>query len=259
MKEYDEEAIIEFFLSSIPREDLLRLLADLEHYSEIFHSVADAVDDIEDAQLLIEQRIALLRNDGSAPPTRDDFFDSLFALDPRTLDEGNQECGICGDKFGTADAEHAVRLPCGHVIGKDCVTHWLNEEWDAPSRHYIVVCYKESCPFCRRTLYQRTHVDAAPRNGRTLIEGEDFRPVTSLGPESESESESNSDSTFEPWSDSDSDSDYEPDPDPYSGFCSDFIHSEVHLRSLHERHRDNREDPGDSEYLPSESDDDMDD
>ena len=49
-------------------------------------------------------------------------------------------CHICMDSFGgTEDPESPVQLPCGHVMGRKCISRWLGTN--------------DSCPLCRRVLF----------------------------------------------------------------------------------------------------------
>ena len=50
-------------------------------------------------------------------------------------------CNICMESFGsTENPEPPVRLPCGHVMGRNCISQWLTTS--------------NSCPLCRRVLFQ---------------------------------------------------------------------------------------------------------
>lgn len=49
-------------------------------------------------------------------------------------------CTICMEPFGgTEDSEIPVQLPCRHLVGRKCISRWLES--------------KNSCPFCRRVLF----------------------------------------------------------------------------------------------------------
>ena len=50
------------------------------------------------------------------------------------------DCNICMEPFGsTEDPESPVQLPCGHVMGRKCISRWLETS--------------NSCPLCRRVLF----------------------------------------------------------------------------------------------------------
>ena len=71
------------------------------------------------------------------------FVDSLPKVAVDSLDVDERECGICREPYGEVSAsepEEAVKLPCGHVLGKECLTVMI-----ASWRH-------QSCPLCRRTI-----------------------------------------------------------------------------------------------------------
>ena len=54
------------------------------------------------------------------------FLNSLPILPLADLPEGNQNCHICIEPFQEApDSEKAVRLPCRHILGKNCLEKWL--------------------------------------------------------------------------------------------------------------------------------------
>lgn len=57
------------------------------------------------------------------------------------------ECPICKEPYGqkapdTGIKEHAVRLPCDHVVGRECIAMWL-----APESN------KNTCPLCREEFF----------------------------------------------------------------------------------------------------------
>ena len=59
----------------------------------------------------------------------------------------DQNCGICLSKYGkeeNLDKDTPAKLPCGHVIGAECIKLWLQQH--------------KSCPLCRREVFTRTFV-----------------------------------------------------------------------------------------------------
>lgn len=75
------------------------------------------------------------------------FLDGLSQIDLATLPEGSV-CKICHVTYGngTEDGsamEAAVRLPCGHDFGADCIRTWLSPDKEA----------KNSCPYCRTEFW----------------------------------------------------------------------------------------------------------
>ena len=64
-------------------------------------------------------------------------------------DLNNDSCSICFREYETTPSsdeasEIAIRLPCGHVMGLECISTWLLAE--AGGRN-------NSCPYCRRKLF----------------------------------------------------------------------------------------------------------
>lgn len=76
-----------------------------------------------------------------------EFVAQLPTVSSADLVYGNR-CGICREAYGTnitgSDivTEDAVRLPCGHEFGHDCLSTWLSPEQG-----------KNSCPLCRAELF----------------------------------------------------------------------------------------------------------
>lgn len=66
----------------------------------------------------------------------------LTAIDIATLEDTEEDrtCTICTDPLGVAQEDHEVEdpcsLPCGHIIGRSCITQWLMAN--------------TTCPLCRR-------------------------------------------------------------------------------------------------------------
>ncbi|EFC44897.1 hypothetical protein NAEGRDRAFT_5673, partial [Naegleria gruberi] len=46
----------------------------------------------------------------------------------------DQSCAVCICDFEECD--ELIRLPCGHVFHKDCVSTWLNEHNTCPTCRY---------------------------------------------------------------------------------------------------------------------------
>lgn len=73
----------------------------------------------------------------------------LLPVQSATLPEDEQTCSICMNKYDTpstatrtepSETEPAVRLICNHVIGKNCIQHWLDDG-------------NTVCPLCRTDVY----------------------------------------------------------------------------------------------------------
>ncbi len=64
------------------------------------------------------------------------------------LPDDNRDCPICMEEYVTPEHyEPPVRLPCDHVIGKDCLRSWLKSS--------VLNLNNNTCPMCRTVLYNR--------------------------------------------------------------------------------------------------------
>lgn len=73
------------------------------------------------------------------------FVFSLNRAQPDQLDDG--ECPLCCSPYERHSKDHfPVLLPCGHIVGADCLSESLKDN--------------ESCPYCRATIF--TAPAAAP-------------------------------------------------------------------------------------------------
>ena len=71
------------------------------------------------------------------------------SLEPAEIPPDHQECGICDKNFNSledTDVEYAVLLPCGHIIGRQCLAAWI-----CPSLRGN----NNTCPYCRRELFEK--------------------------------------------------------------------------------------------------------
>lgn len=72
------------------------------------------------------------------------FMDSLPKVSVDSLEVDARECGICREPYAEViddrEPEEAVKLPCGHVLGKACLTVMI-ESW-----------HHRTCPLCRRSI-----------------------------------------------------------------------------------------------------------
>ena len=65
-------------------------------------------------------------------------------------------CNICMEHFGdTEDSESPVQLPCHHVVGRNCISRWLET--------------KNSCPFCRHVLFEPEEITEAERDAHAEV------------------------------------------------------------------------------------------
>ncbi|CAF9922814.1 MAG: Ubiquitin-protein ligase [Heterodermia speciosa] len=90
------------------------------------------------------------------------WFNALPTIDPETLHKEDQNCVICLLSYSSPSpaslqqnenpaSENPIRLPCGHVIGQECLRKWLSP---APAGGN-----SNKCPLCRHHLF-----DAWPSN-----------------------------------------------------------------------------------------------
>lgn len=58
-------------------------------------------------------------------------------------DVTEKDCPICLSEYGTGSPNDVpVKLPCGHILGADCMHTWLNSG-------------KNTCPQCRHQVFNR--------------------------------------------------------------------------------------------------------
>ena len=70
-------------------------------------------------------------------------------------------CNICMEPFGsTEDPESPVQLPCGHVMGRKCISRWLETS--------------NSCPLCRHVLFVQGRGSQFEQEGSVLFGQENF-------------------------------------------------------------------------------------
>ncbi len=79
------------------------------------------------------------------------FVARLPTVGPGVLAKEDQQCPICMEEYGTMPSttgifEHAVRLPCNHLVGSECISLWLTP---SPPSHS-----KNTCPLCRNIFFE---------------------------------------------------------------------------------------------------------
>lgn len=88
------------------------------------------------------------------------FVRSLRHIDPTSLgsDPTDQQCSICLEKYGIVLGSDApAQLPCGHIMGAECLKKWLVRS--------------ESCPQCRRRVFKRPGQPDEFTKERDLLRG----------------------------------------------------------------------------------------
>ena len=79
------------------------------------------------------------------------FLESLPVIKLGDLPEDSQTCHICHELYtdpSPEGAENPVKLPCGHVLGSECLAKWFNGS-------------KNSCPMCRAILFSQNTTNAS--------------------------------------------------------------------------------------------------
>ena len=104
----------------------------------------------------------LLSHLNKADLAQKNFLESLPQVKPESLPQSRRKCAICSsllalrpNQFERAPPsglrETAVRLPCGHVAGLDCLSKWVAEPNLA--RGHLG---RSDSPCCRRVMFSRS-------------------------------------------------------------------------------------------------------
>lgn len=77
------------------------------------------------------------------------FLNNLPNVARGVLGEDEQRCSICMEPYGCTPSENGiierpVRLACNHIIGSECIAHWVSSSAQGTN----------VCPICRRVLFQ---------------------------------------------------------------------------------------------------------
>ena len=100
------------------------------------------------------------------------FFNELKAVAFNELPLGDQECPICRQEYDDPEKENVgcipVRLPCSHVLGKECLAIWItplggwkdmNGQWEQRmnwfKNPFIRFSGAADCPLCRRVFFEK--------------------------------------------------------------------------------------------------------
>ncbi|KAH7323565.1 hypothetical protein BKA65DRAFT_481375 [Rhexocercosporidium sp. MPI-PUGE-AT-0058] len=91
--------------------------------------------------------------------------------------EADRACTVCTDPLGVAqgdhDAEEPCSLPCGHIIGRACITKWLMSN--------------TSCPLCRRDY--KIELSRSPDVIQDLLAVAPAEPLREISPEARREAQ----------------------------------------------------------------------
>ncbi|KAL9077209.1 MAG: hypothetical protein Q9161_000475 [Pseudevernia consocians] len=122
---------------------------DLDRQAQRFGDSPAPLDRIEFYHQLIHRTHQANTGTSEASPTRaETFLQSLPPLSLTDLPHDNKDCPICMEPYLAAQHnESPVRLPCTHVMGKDCLQSWLNSS--NLNRN------NNTCPMCRAVLFKR--------------------------------------------------------------------------------------------------------
>ena len=84
------------------------------------------------------------------------FLDQLPRVRRGVLGKPDQCCFICMEEYGTTPSangiiEHAVTLPCNHIMGSECISIWVSaagQQSDGGGSN------NNTCPMCRQVLFE---------------------------------------------------------------------------------------------------------
>ncbi|MCJ1462505.1 hypothetical protein MMC07_001107 [Pseudocyphellaria aurata] len=91
---------------------------------------------LSDADELLLRQGLVIPGDSRSPSPSPPDADALVAALPAVDTPEEQSCPICMDPYAEGAAESAVRLPCRHVLGGNCLAVWFRTG-------------SVTCPFCR--------------------------------------------------------------------------------------------------------------
>jgi len=84
------------------------------------------------------------------------FVRKLPVISMRAIPADEHTCGICLDAYLTGDRlEQPIKLPCGHILGHECIAEWLSPEEDVQ---------QNTCPLCRYELFPKDAVSPMSRD-----------------------------------------------------------------------------------------------
>ena len=96
------------------------------------------------------------------------FLEELRPVDTADLGSEDRKCPICAEDY-TAGFHRAVRLPCNHCFGEQCITKWLTPfiPWDPTAGLTRRITGNHpganTCPICRHVFFPpQEAVDCLP-------------------------------------------------------------------------------------------------
>lgn len=148
-----------------PQENLPRLNEEANRFLNS-RPLRPILNSLNMALTLHPAKMASKKEDANRERDLKRFMASLTTLDVGALgsDETDQQCPVCFEKYiHPSDEENPslnimnetpVRLPCSHLMGKDCLESWLANA--------------DSCPSCRTQVFKRENT-----NGNNAPAGND--------------------------------------------------------------------------------------
>lgn len=90
------------------------------------------------------------------------FLEELKPIQAEDLEPEERNCYICTDDF-RAGSHIAVRLPCNHHFGEECIQNWLRP-YETPTKTKDEWEYgANSCPLCRQVFFpEQRNCDVLP-------------------------------------------------------------------------------------------------
>ena len=96
------------------------------------------------------------------------FVDTLPILILDLLPEDHRNCPVCLERY-SQQSEQPIRVPCGHIIGKNCLLTWLQSAPRNANNN------TNKCPICRAVLFEHeVDEDTIIANGYTRRVQEDL-------------------------------------------------------------------------------------
>ena len=124
---------------------------DVAEYQRITAEISDLEDGLEDFRVSQDR----LRDETfTCTAEATTFLEGLPVVPLHDLAEDNRDCNICQEPYATGCESDVVRLPCGHIFGKLCISTWLTKD-AGPAN--------STCPMCRTVLFD------VPRQRRVYI------------------------------------------------------------------------------------------
>ena len=84
------------------------------------------------------------------------FLDQLVKI-PKDEFSNESSCMICHGEYDTDSVDAAVRLPCNHHVGLECISTWLSQD------------SKNSCPMCRHVFFEVVDEEEEAQSHREIF------------------------------------------------------------------------------------------